>query len=422
MMKNSGIEWIGNIPDTWTIVPAGGIFREIRDKNTDLKYKIPFQFKYGEIVRKSNIGNLESTTEETLQTYTCVTPNTLMINGLNLNYDFVTQRVAIVKEFGAITSAYLAVYPNERAILASFACYLLKGYDGIQVFHSMGSGVRKTFQWKDFKNLRIALPSLSIQSKIVAHLNKKCAQIDALILNQERQIEKLKQYKQSLITEVVTKGLDPTVLLKDSGVEWIGKIPEHWGIDKTIRIFNDIGSGTTPKGDQYYTNGTVNFIQSGDITGGLLYQSKNKVAQSAINENAALTLYKAPFLIIAMYGASIGHLSISMIDACVNQACCVMNQPSCNFMFAFYCLTGAKDYLIRNAIGGGQPNISQSILKALWFPIPNQKEQESIVEILDNKCKKVDSLISAKQTKIEKLNQYKKSLIYEYVTGKKEVV
>ena len=155
-MKDSGIEWVGEIPLSWSVFPAGGVFDEVKEKNKDKKYNNPFSFKYGKIVDKKISGEIDDGIEETLSAYRVVAPNTIMINGLNLNYDFISQRVAIVKEKGIITSAYLAVQPNEQLISPGFVMYLLKAYDYRQVFHGIGTGIRKTLKFSDFKNIKIS--------------------------------------------------------------------------------------------------------------------------------------------------------------------------------------------------------------------------------------------------------------------------
>ena len=148
---------------------------------------------------------------------------------------------------------------------------------------------------------------------------------------------------------------------------------------------------------------------------------KNKISQDILYKYSALKVYKAPFIIVAMYGASVGNISVSMIDGCVNQACCVMSDSIHYFDYLFYTIKSAKDYLIYRAEGGGQPNISQDKLKNLWLPVPPLTEQQSIANYLDEKTSQIDSLIALKQEKIQELKDYKKSIIYEYVTGKKRV-
>ena len=235
-------------------------------------------------------------------------------------------------------------------------------------------------------------------------------------------ISELLAYKQSVITEAVTKGLDKKAKMKNSGVEWIGDIPEEWVKDKIFRVFSVIGSGTTPKAtDDRNFEGDINWIQSGDINGGKMFECKNKISENVLNQYSTLKIYKAPFIIVAMYGASVGNISISNIDGCVNQACCVMSNSNQCFNYLFYAIKAAKDYLIYRAEGGGQPNISQDKLKNLWLPLPPLSVQQAIATYLDEKTSQIDSLIALKQSKIESLKEYKKSIIYEYVTGKKRV-
>ena len=253
-------------------------------------------------------------------------------------------------------------------------------------------------------------------------MDKVCGEVDEMVALQETMIEELKAYKQSVITEAVTKGLNPNVPMRDSCIDWIGEIPEHWEKNNVCRMFKLIGSGTTPSSsDDEAFGGNINWIQSGDINGGDLFESKNKISENTLKKYSALTLYNAPFIIVAMYGASVGNISISRIDGCVNQACCVLGDSTIDFNYAFYTIKAAQKYLIYKAVGGGQPNISQFTLKQLWLPEPSLSEQQQIASYLDTKCSEIDSLIAIKQAKIEELKEYKKSVIYEYVTGKKEV-
>jgi len=287
-------------------------------------------------------------------------------------------------------------------------------------FELYGAGTTfKEISATNFGNFIIVAPPISDQQRIADYLDLKCGEIDSLIGLQEQMIEKLKAYKQSVITEAVTKGLDPNAKLVSSGIDWIGEIPEGWTKDKVIRCFHKIGSGTTPKStDDNLFQGNINWLQSGDINGGNLYEASKHISEQTLASYSALSVYQAPFIIIAMYGASVGNISMSHVDACVNQACCVLSGSNLNFNYAFYALKSAKPYLIYRAEGGGQPNISQDKLKTLWIPRPPMDEQRSIAAYLDEKCADIDRLIALKQQKIEALKDYKKSIIYEAVTGK----
>ena len=203
--------------------------------------------------------------------------------------------------------------------------------------------------------------------------------------------------------------------MKDSGIEWIGEIPEGWTKNKVIRLFDTIGSGTTPKN---ITSDfpVVNWIQSGDITGSFMPACKNVISANLLSQYSALKVYPAPFIIIAMYGASVGNASISLIDGCVNQACCVLSSPSCNLHYDFYVIKSAQSYLVRKAVGGGQPNISQETIKQLWLPLPPLSTQDIIVRNLDATCSKIDDLLSSVHASIEEYKKLKQAVITQAVT------
>lgn len=203
--------------------------------------------------------------------------------------------------------------------------------------------------------------------------------------------------------------------MKDSGIEWIGEIPEGWSKNKVIRLFDIIGSDTTPKN---ITSDfpVVNWIQSGDITGSFMPTCKNVISANLLSQYSALKVYPAPFIIIAMYGASVGNASISLIDGCVNQACCVLSSPSCNLHYAFYVIKSAQSYLVRKAVGGGQPNISQETIKQLWLPLPPLSTQDIIVRNLDATCSKIDDLLSSVHASIEEYKKLKQAVITLAVT------
>ena len=273
-----------------------------------------------------------------------------------------------------------------------------------------------------FERFPLLIPPISEQHKIADYLDSKCKEIDSLIDLQEQMIAQLTDYKQSVISEAVTKGLNPNAELVSSGIEWIGAVPNNWRVNKVNRLFGLIGSGTTPNSsDDDAFVGSINWLQSGDINGGVITNASKKISNDTLVKYSVLSVYKAPFIIVAMYGASVGNISISHIDACVNQACCVLSDSQIDFTYAFYAIKSAQRYLIFRAVGGGQPNISQYTLRQLWIPEPPLAEQRVIASYLDSKCNEIDSLIELKQQKIESLKDYKKSVIFEAVTGKTSI-
>ena len=207
--------------------------------------------------------------------------------------------------------------------------------------------------------------------------------------------------------------------MKDSGIEWIGKIPATWQLKKIKNAVQDIGSGTTPASHimEYY-DGDVFWIQSGDIYGrSEVRETSVNVTLAAVRSLSALHVYKADFIVIAMYGGSVGNIAISKINACTNQACCCIKPlEDSDLKFMYYWIFTCRDDFLRQAIGGGQPNISQSKIREQYYVQPPIDEQQAIASYLDSKCAEIDVLTADIQTQIDTLEQYKKSVITEAVT------
>ena len=251
-MRDSGIEWVGAIPAAWGVHRIASHFQEIKEKNTANAYSNALQFKMGKIIAKPQKWD-EDETNETYSAYTVVHPNTIMINGLNLEFDFVTQRVARVECNGIITSAYIALSPRDD-INAEYICYLLKSYDACRAFHSMGRGLRKILSYSELKNKPIVVPPLAEQERIAAFLDAECAEIDTVLEKTRASIEEYKKLKQAVITQAVTKGIRGDRPMKDSGIEWIGEIPAGIPISR-VGLHFDIVLGkmlcSSPVDDNY---------------------------------------------------------------------------------------------------------------------------------------------------------------------------
>ena len=416
--KDSGIAWIGEIPEHWEVRKGKNIFKLRNSKGNSNAILLAATQKYGMIPQSQIEGVVQVKQNTNLNTFKTVHKHDYVISLRSFQGGFE------ISEYEGVCSPAYQVFYSTIPCCNYFFKYLFKSYGFISQINAFTLGIRegKNIQYEDFSLMKLPFPVLHEQQAIADYLDRRCSEIDELIALQEEMITKLQSYKQSVITEAVTRGLDKNVPLKDSGIDWIGKIPEHWSRNKIVRLFSIIGSGTTPKsnkGDNYI--GSINWIQSGDINGGYIENCKNTISKTVLKEYSALKIYKAPFIIVAMYGASVGNISISKIDGCVNQACCVMNDTEQNFRYLFYSIISVKNYLIYKAEGGGQPNISQDKIKNTWLPIPPLTEQQAIADYLDQRCSEIDELIALKQQKIEKLKEYKKSLIFECVTGKRKV-
>ena len=418
-MKDSGIEWVGQIPKGWELRRAKTLFTQRNSKGNEIEVLLSPTQKYG-VVPQSQLEGVVQVKEDTdLQMFKTVHKGDFVISLRSFQGGF---EYSLYE--GVCSPAYQVFYPTSP-ICDTYYRYLFKSQSFISKMNNLTVGIRegKNIQYVDFANSQIPVPPLAEQERIAAFLDAECAEIDTVLEKTRASIEEYKKLKQAVITQAVTKGIRGDRPMKDSGIEWIGDIPAEWNKDKVIRVFSVIGSGTTPKSsDENLFDGNTPWIQSGDINGENLLVTKNCVSNSAIESYSALRVYQAPYLVVAMYGASVGNLSLSMIDACVNQACCVLKKPTINLKFSFYIFKAVKDYLARKAVGGGQPNISQETIKQLWLPIPSADEQIEISNYLDEKCRSVDALIAKKQQYLTEIENYKKSLIYEYVTGKKEVI
>ena len=423
-MKDSGIEWIGEIPEGWEIVPVRSCFDEVRTKNTDGQEQNALQFKSGNIISKTNFNaSMDDYVADTITNYTVVLPDTVMINGLNLNYDFKSLRVALVKEKGVITSAYLAIFPDRKKISPQYATYLFKGYETKMAFHNMGAGIRKTLGYKEFKNQPLLLPSEKEQNKISAYLDSKCSHFDIILSKISSSIEEYKMLKQAVITLAVTKGVRGEREMKDSGVEWIGEIPKEWVCEK-IKYATSISRGLfnhRPRNDERYYNGKYPFIQTGDVANATKYivsysQTLNELGKSVSKEFPKGTLTMT-------IAANVGDVAILNFDAYFPDSVVgFIPNKIIRTLYLFYVFSAMKDEFIRTAIKSTQLNLNIDRVKETFIPVTlNVNEQCEIENYLESKCAEIDGLIAKKEQLVKELESYKKSLIYEVVTGKREV-
>ena len=415
-MKHSGIEWIGEIPSDWEI--------------KKLKYVTGLRNEIGRLYNDDiylGLENIESSTGKYIQTeteyddgfYSIVKKGDVLFGKLRPYLEKVY--MSDIDGFCSGEFVNFKEFNGEKRYLF----YFLLSHGFIEIVNSSTYGAKMPrAEWEYIKNLNIPMPILSEQRNIAAFLDTQCSKIDNVITELEQQIEILKQYKTSLITETVTKGLNKNVPLKNSGIDWIGKIPAHWEVTKIKYSVSLIGSGTTPASDnnEYY-NGEYNWIQSGDLYNvNEITMTEKKISKLAIKTYQILNYYSSDFIVLAMYGASVGNVAISKINAYSNQACCCIKpDKNTDLRFMYYYFVISKENLIEKAVGGGQPNISQIVIKNEHFLKVPLSEQHTIVTFLDSKCKEITDIITEKQQSIDTMKAYKKSLIYEYVTGKKRV-
>lgn len=418
VMKDSGIAWIGMVPKGWSVKPIRANFEEVTEKNKHGLIQNALKFTYGRIVPKENFdADNDDYVAGTILGYTVVTPGTIMLNGLNLNFDFVSQRIGLVKDTGVITSAYIAFRAiDSNGISPEFVTYLLKSYDSCKAFHNMGGGVRKILNFSELKKQYIVYPSLDEQLRIAGFLDSKCAEIDALTADIQAQIDTLEQYKRSVITEAVTKGLDPNAEMRDSGIPWIGKIPAHWECIRGKYLLKYLQKPV--RND----DGVITCFRDGEVT-----------LRSNRREDGFTMADKE----IGYQGVDIGDLVVHGMDGFAGaigisdsrgKASPVLNvlatEQDKRYIMYFLRSMAYSDVFLALATGirVRSCDLRWNKLSELFYPIPPLDEQKAIVEYIDNVIQKVDDVIADKKNQLETLDEYKKSLIFEYVTGKKEVL
>lgn len=434
-MKDSGIEWVGQIPQVWDVVPIRAVFCENLRINYDGHIQNALQFKFGKIVPKTNFDPTEEYVANAILKYSVVQKDMFVINGLNLNFDFVTKRVGIVETEGVITSAYMSFAITDiKRVSPRYSWYVFRNYDDRGAFHNMGGGVRKILTFNELKHNHFIVPPLAEQERIAEFLDDKCAEVDALAGEIKEQIATLEEYKRSVITEAVTKGLDASVPMKNSGIEWIGEIPQAWG---TLRlkyclISNDGGVwGIDPideseakivlRSTEQTIDGQwcINDPTTRNLTGINLLRYRIKPHDLLITKSSGSSLHIGKTTIADSnfkenefyYSNFLQRLRVDDTKIVPRMAWYLLNASFIRAQFV---------YLQNSTSGLG--NINSSNIDELVIPKCPLAEQERIAEFLDAKCAEVDALIAEKQNQLATLEEYKKSVIFEYVTGKKEVV
>ena len=226
--KNSGVEWLGDVPEHWNLKRFGYLFDENKKKNIGLKETNVLSLSYGNIKEK-NIDDNKGLLPESFETYQIIEPNNIVFRFTDLQNDKRSLRSAISKYHGIITSAYIAVKTKQNA---DFYNYLFRAYDLQKVFYSMGEGMRQSLKMDELNKMPVVLPNKDEQKRIVSFLDTETARIDTLIAKQEKLIELLEEQRKSIISHAVTKGLNPNAPMKDSGVEWLGEVPNDWNFSR----------------------------------------------------------------------------------------------------------------------------------------------------------------------------------------------
>ena len=412
-MKDSGIEWVGIIPSHWIIHPVYYYFGERKNKNKFGQEDNLLSLSYGKIIRK-DINTSEGLLPESFNTYNIVEKGDIVIRPTDLQNDKRSLRTGLVPERGIITSAYICLKPIKD-IDSRFFNYQLHSYDVIKVFYNMGNGVRQGLNFSEFSHLLVFEPPLDEQKRIADYLDAKCAEIDALTADIQTQIDTLEQYKRSVITEAVTKGLNPDAEMKDSGIQWIGMMPAHWDCIRGKYILKYIQKPVRED------DGVITCFRDGEVT---LRSNRREDGFTMADKEIGYQGIDVGDLVVHGMDGFAGAIGISDSRGKASPVLNVLDTKQ-NKRYIMYFLRSMAYSDVFMALATGirvrSCDLRWNKLSELFYPIPPLEEQEAIVDYIDSILRRTDEVIAAKKEQLSTLEAYKKSLIYEYVTGKKEV-
>ena len=425
-MKDSGIPWIGMIPSDWEVCYTKQLMRNKSIKGFPDEQVLSLYRDYGVVPKDSRDDNHNVTSEDTAS-YKLVEVGDFVINKMKAWQG----SMAISAYRGIISPAYYICRFTNESVNRRYIHYLLRNETYKTEYRRLSTGLR-VGQWDlnidDFLHIPAILPPLPTQQRIADFLDRKCAEIDELAALQETMIAELKRYKQSVITEAVTKGLDTNVPMKDSGVEWIGEIPEGWMVRKIkdVAFFLNGDRGKNyPSGDDMVKEG-IYFLTSNNIRG--------IIVDCDVEISKFITLERYNILggakiqlndIIYCLRGSIGNCAINkkLTQGTVASSLMTIRPTHISSDFLNYYLHSqmVKFQTEEYMNGSCAANLSAENVSRYIVMVPPLAEQRAIADCLDRKCAEIDELIAIKHQKIEALKEYKKSVIFEYVTGKKEV-
>lgn len=411
--KESGIPWIGNIPEHWEVRMLSQLSQEYFVSNKDIKHQNLLSLSYGRIIQKK-IDTTEGLLPASYDTYQVIRRENIVLRLTDLQNDHKSLRVGLSMQEGIITSAYLTLASRSN-VNPKFLYFSLHTADIKKVFYGMGSGLRQNLNWKELRKLCLPLPPLSEQEAIVAYLEEKVAQMDSLAAKQEAQIAYLRELKQAIIARAVTQGLDPHAPLRPSGIPWIGAIPKHWKVQRLGRCF----------GEKRALNSDLECTEAYKFNyGSLIRKDENLNPQELVDTYMKYTLLRENDIVIN--GLNLNYDFVSQRVAIATQKGIITSaylilSPRKGINHNYYCLLfKAMDSMrLFHGMGSGiRLTLSYKDLKNQWLPFPPPSEQEAIVTHINRKTEEIDRLIVMTEQEIARVRELKQTLIADVVTGR----
>ncbi len=400
----------------WRSVRLASLFHENTVKNEDFLLSNALQFRYGSIVQKKKF-DLTSDLIETYKKYTLIQPGDIMINGLNLNYDFITQRVALVPSTGIITSAYICLRPRN-SVNYRFYTYYLKALDALKVFNGLGTGIRLTLSYDSIKNMVLPLPPREEQDQIVRYLDWQVSKINRLIAAKRKEIALLHEQHKRRISEAVLHGNDDGCCQKDSGVEWIGMIPEHWSVIRCKYVFTERDERSIAGEEEH-----LSMSQKYGLVPDSKLDERRMLSESYVGGKVC---YKND-LVLNRLKAHLGVFALSPQKGVISPDYTVLI-PNAERILPTYGEAVLKSDLCRRELRIRVRGIIEGFWRlytddfnTIVIPLPPLKEQEQIMKHLSALNNKFTALKQRLEQEINILHELRTRLISDVVTGQVDV-
>ena len=420
--KNSGVPWIGDAPEDWQILPGRACLYENKDKNTGMIEETVLSLSYG-TVRVKPVEEQVGLMPESYETYQIVRPGDIIIRGTDLQNDVTSLRTGLAKNNGIITSAYINLRPRPN-VSPFYLHYLLHSYDLMKVFYGLGSGLRQNLSYEDFKKIPLPYPDLDTQNRIVNFLDEKTAEIDAAIAKKRQLIDLLNEQKAILINRAVTRGLNPDAPMKDSGVDWIGEIPAHWGVKKFKYLARRLIGGSTPFMDvQRFWDGDIPWASPKDMISDFLVKTLLHITKEGANANSLEMVPSSSLVFVARSGVLKNRIPVALtqVPLTLNQDMKAVVPKVLTPEYLFTVFTGLQRILLKRVTKIGATVDSIEIPDLMNFALPYPKdtqEQIKIVEFSRNVFSVTKEALDGQILGIDTLNEFKQTLIANAVTGK----
>ncbi|MCG3731715.1 restriction endonuclease subunit S [Vibrio cincinnatiensis] len=421
--KDSGIDWIGLVPSSWELEKGKWLFQK-EERSINSNDEIVTCFRDGTVTLRKNRRTEGFTNALKEHGYQGIRKGDLVIHAM----DAFAGAIGVSDSSGKSTPVYAACTPRKKGqVNPYFYAYYMRDLALSGLIESLAKGIRERstdFRFNDFAQLTLPLPSYKEQTLIVAFLDTKTAQIDEAIAIKEKQINLLKERKQIIIQQAVTQGLDQNVSMKNSGVDWIGKIPTHWDIKRIKHVTSKIGSGVTPSGGgATYLDEGIPLLRSQNVHFDRIDIDDVARISQKIHDGMANSKVKKGDVLLNITGGSIGRCFYvdTNEEMNVNQHVCIV-RPTKNidtiFLNAILASEVGQGQIWFFQQGGGREGLNFQSLKNFWLALPPKQEQREIVSFINKTSVEMNNIVDSLQKQISKIKEYRSSLINSAVTGK----